>query len=54
MKIGGVHADWLEDEPRMFLFGDKVIRWNHGAWGGLTIERRGKIVATCQLWHMGM
>jgi hypothetical protein len=44
--------DWVEGEPQIILVGDKVIRWNHGAWGGLAIERNGKIVAVRQQWHM--
>lgn len=47
-----VRTDWVQGEVGELLPNDIVLKWNHGAWGGLCIERNGKIVANRQLWHI--
>lgn len=47
-----VRTDWVKGEAGALLSNDIVLKWNHGAWGGLCIERNGKIIADRQLWHI--
>lgn len=52
VETENIQTDWLEGETRKLLPDDLVLRWNYGAWGGVAIERNGRIVASRQEWHM--